>query len=58
MENNPDPAPPVEVKGPDQGDLPVDDPPPSGRPEEHAPVEEPKRPEERPEKKKKIAAPR
>jgi hypothetical protein len=43
MESNPNPIPPVEVRGTEQGDLPVNDPPPSDQPEENAPIEEPKR---------------
>jgi hypothetical protein len=44
METNPEPIPPVEMMGTEQGDLPVNDPPPSERPEERSPVEEPKSP--------------
>jgi hypothetical protein len=45
MENIPNPIPPVEVTGTEHGELPVDDPPPSGRPEEQAPVKDPPKPE-------------
>jgi hypothetical protein len=44
MENIPNPIPPVEVKGNEHGDLPVNDPPPSDHPEEQSPVNDPENP--------------
>jgi len=42
----------MESMGTEHGELPVNDPPPSGRPEERAPVKDPPSPEKEHEKRK------
>jgi hypothetical protein len=54
MESVPNPIPPVELTPTEPGELPVNDPPPSGKPEEQAPVKDPPSPEKEHQKRKAI----